>query len=885
MDGWTGTVVYMLSAGVGAQPRRPLSLPALLFFFCWCSSSASFCSCSSTLRRSSTEQQQHNNNNIQSVSQRHRSSGPADRQHGRRALPTWQQLVVALLCHAEALALDLLDAQLPLVRVGALRDLRGPVAGGAREEVAQVLAHLRRAVRVVQVQLLLERLHLGADRAPVVRVLLRRFLRGLLRCLLLLALAAVLFAQHLHHALDRVGLARGFCRCLCLARATRDRVVVAVAVVVVAVVVVVVVVVAVVVTVGRLLRLAHLALPHLLGHRAGQQQLPFVQALEVERPAVVQRDLTVAVLHDATVDVQRAAADDQRRVDARTRRRRRLVFLLLLLQLRLRLLGVHRCCRGAATTRQHRLLRLGLVVLLRLLLFLVELELHTHTRSRHRRGRLLLLVVVVLVVDVHQVPGFVHVPKLVLQHLFKVVIVVVVVTPVVTPIVVTPVVVVAVVAATVATGRDLLLLAAALAVSRLLLAAQLELKPAPAVHVVHKQVVEERALDRVAPLLLVKDAAKEDEALLVHGHGGAAARARRLALARKLLPRRVLLLEHRRHVERPQVCVHLPLGLLAHVLDLGVPAVDEDLVLRRVHCELAATARGRRELVRRVVHLAPLHVCKAEEEEVVEPLGLARGLVEAAKDHEEVAPHDHAVAAAGRRPALLLDRLPRVRLERMRRGGNLRSPRAPPSSLSPTANAAGTHSVVVELVGGRELAAKDVEVVAVDDRLVAAARRRRVGRRDELPVVHAGVEVPAEEVVKADVDVAVKVLAAEEQQLAAGQRREREVGARRWLRGRLHGHLRALGVFAQELLQDELNVLLLELLAIFLEPLLRLLGLLGLDALRLRELLLGLALALGAAAATATATALLLGHCARNRNGKAPLDWRRSRTENGCSKR
>lgn len=58
-----------------------------------------------------------------------------------------------------------------------------------------------------------------------------------------------------------------------------------------------------------------------------------------------------------------------------------------------------------------------------------------------------------------------------------------------------------------------------------------------------------------------------------------------------------------------------------------------------------------------------LHVLEAEDVEVVEPLHVSEGLVEAPEQHQLVSPHHHAVPAAGGGGlARHLQLLPRIRL-------------------------------------------------------------------------------------------------------------------------------------------------------------------------------------------------------------------------------
>lgn len=208
----------------------------------------------------------------------------------------------------------------------------------------------------------------------------------------------------------------------------------------------------------------------------------------------------------------------------------------------------------------------------------------------------------------------------------------------------------------------------------------------------------------------------------------------------------------------------------------------------------------------------PHVILGVEDPEVGEVLGLVRGVLEPAKEDDELLPVRHAVTAPrdGRVP-LDLDPgpLPRRRLQ---------APKV---------------RVVVEgaLLWGRELAAEEVDVVGVPGAGpgVAGARQRRIRRRDAAPLVP--VDVVDVQVVVELGHGAVEVLAAKEQQ------------AVRIVRGRDHG---AVGAGVRRAFEDGLGDL---------EELLLLAAVLGQDfvevlvilvvALDLGRLGLGLLVALG----------------------------------------
>mmetsp|Transcript_17502 Transcript_17502/g.53574 ORF Transcript_17502/g.53574 Transcript_17502/m.53574 type:complete len:321 (+) Transcript_17502:335-1297(+) len=273
--------------------------------------------------------------------------------------------------------------------------------------------------------------------------------------------------------------------------------------------------------------------------------------------------------------------------------------------------------------------------------------------------------------------------------------------------------------------------------------------------------------------------------------GGAGPRRRRRSLAADALPRGLPAgLRQRAQPQRPDVRVQHRLLLLARgVLRLGVAAEDEHRVVRDVAGHAEAGARvGVRE--RALLHLRPGQVREAHDVEVVEPARAARGLVEAPKEHEVVAPDGHAVPRARRRdgpPQAQV--LPGVGLQVQ-----------PPEV-----------AVVVELRRRRELAPEVVHGVAVDTRLVRAARRRRVRRlHPEPPDARGGAAVQhqlqAEELIVAARVDAVEVLAAEEHRLGVRHRRQAKVRARPRLRGLGDGDGGFGGLGGGELLQDGIDV-------------------------------------------------------------------------------
>uniref|UniRef100_K3WC64 Uncharacterized protein n=1 Tax=Globisporangium ultimum (strain ATCC 200006 / CBS 805.95 / DAOM BR144) TaxID=431595 RepID=K3WC64_GLOUD len=182
------------------------------------------------------------------------------------------------------------------------------------------------------------------------------------------------------------------------------------------VIVVIFVTLIIVVPIRGLLSLAHFTLPYLFGHRTWQQQLPFVQALEIQRPAIVQRDLAISVLNHTAVHVQSAATDDQRGVDTRTRCWGSFLFyffcfsLFQLLCIRLQI-QLH-------VQRQLLFFLLFFFLLLGFVFFVAKVNFDSRSRL------FLLLFFFLLMVNVHKVAIFVDVAKLVLEHLFEIVFVV-----------------------------------------------------------------------------------------------------------------------------------------------------------------------------------------------------------------------------------------------------------------------------------------------------------------------------------------------------------------------------------------------------------------------------------------------------------------------------
>mmetsp|Transcript_4165 Transcript_4165/g.14522 ORF Transcript_4165/g.14522 Transcript_4165/m.14522 type:complete len:278 (+) Transcript_4165:2015-2848(+) len=213
---------------------------------------------------------------------------------------------------------------------------------------------------------------------------------------------------------------------------------------------------------------------------------------------------------------------------------------------------------------------------------------------------------------------------------------------------------------------------------------------------------------------------------------------------------------HRSQVQNPRIRERLSSILLVTALiplKLFLDVSPKQVHQVAVNHELTTGPR-RGPRLRRIADGSPRQLRKVELPQIVEVSHLAPGVVKAAKEERPVLVHHHAVARARRRTASQRDLLPRVCSEI-----------EPPQVL-----------VVVKflLVWARKLAAKHPQMVAMKHRLVSTPWRRAVRAVHTLPHILIDV-VPVELVVDANLSVAIRALAAKEDELRrpdkSGQRR------------------------------------------------------------------------------------------------------------------